>query len=82
MPPPGKLSVVPDSADGSVHWRGGKPDAHGQDSRYDGKRSMMRLEALATPFKTSITEVTRELPVQARFEVLPEGWQRVAGADG
>jgi hypothetical protein len=43
---------------------------------------MMRLEALATLFKTSITEVTRELPVQARFEVLPEGWQRVAGADG
>jgi predicted transcriptional regulator len=79
-------------ADFPASWQAGKADIRGtirgrsHDSRYYGKRFMLRLddptwqrlEGLARDFDRSIAEVIRQLVMQATPEQFPQSWQLTA----
>jgi predicted transcriptional regulator len=72
-------------ADLPAQWQTGEAALRSHDSRYYGKRYMMRLddatwdklEALSKRFGKSIAEVIRELVAHAEVEDFPPSWQKV-----
>jgi hypothetical protein len=71
-------------------WRTGEPDPRSHDSRYYGRRFMLRLdddtsetlEDLSEHFKKPAAEIIRHLVTHATLEDFPPDWQTTNATPG